>query len=106
MNTFEPKQPKIKVHSVLHFHDLMQRGHHWFQLEARVQPSGEMRTKFLSGVMPREVIVSNGKIKITNSFEYDACMLVLEDPSRYDATIYCYGDWSSHDEAEEIRKWA
>jgi hypothetical protein len=97
---------KIKVHNIYHFLDLLKRGHAYFRLEAVVQPSGELRGKDLYGVhQPTEILAANGKVSISNCFEYDACMMVLSEPDRYEATIYCHGDWSAHDEAEEIRKW-
>lgn len=100
-------QPRIKVHSVWHLHDLLRRGKSCFRVEAVVQPSRELRGQDLSGVhRPTEILAANDHSVISNCFGYDCCLLVLSDPNRYEATIYCYGAWNAHDEAEETAKWA
>jgi hypothetical protein len=101
-----PTKPHVQVQSTMHFLDLIRRGKRHYRLEAIVQPSGELRGTDVYADIPS---VNHGYAQgamVTDNFGYDIIMRVLEDKGeKWDAQVYCPGDWSAHDVAAEIEKW-
>ena len=101
----KPKQAEIKVQSLTHLHSLVKRNFTSYKLEAKVAPSGEIRSCYIYVDMPKQLHGANENGILTDNFGYDACVLVLTNPGKYSASIYCLGDWSAHEIAEETAKW-
>jgi hypothetical protein len=96
---------KLKVHSLSHLDHLIDERHTDFMLEAVVQPSGETRTSYIYVDRPKRVLAANDDAVIYDNFGYNACLLVLANPGKYEASIYCLGNWSAHDIAQETARW-
>jgi len=102
-----PTQPRVQVQSSMHLLDLIRRGKRYYRLEAIVRPSGELRGTDLYVSEPTKYYGSADGQRVTDNFAYDILLRVLEDKGeKWNAKVYCPGDWNAHDIAAEIEKWA
>lgn len=99
-------ESRVEVYSVEHLHDLILRRKKYFHLEAIVQPSGELRKTDLFIDWPSKNYGTVQGAMVTDNFSYDIAIRVLEDKGeKWQAKVYCPGDWNAHDIAAETEKW-